>query len=58
MTRRLALKAERLTELTTDDLAAVHGARALPTDICFVYPTQLCTVMVTVVLTIVTETTG
>ena len=31
MTRRLTLVRERLTELTTDDLAAVAGAGPIPT---------------------------
>jgi hypothetical protein len=32
--RRLALRAERLTELTTAELAEVAGAANLPTHVC------------------------
>ena len=62
--RRLALKTERLAELTTDDLAAVHGAQApLPTQICTgAYPTIVCAAIIAavtgVVTGIVTTSTG
>jgi hypothetical protein len=56
MTRRLVLRAERLAELSPDDLASVHGG--LPTNMCVTeYPTVPCTVFVTIVTTIVTPLT-
>ena len=54
--RRLALRTERLTELTTDDLAAVHGAQApLPTQMCTgAYPTFNCGALIALVTGVVT----
>ena len=58
MTRRLTLRAERLAELTHDELASVAGG--LPTNPCTgVYPTlySSCFVLVSAVVDAVREAT-
>lgn len=59
MARRLALRSERLTDLTPYDLAAVQGAGVpLPTQMCTgAYPTFNCTALISVVTELVTNTT-
>jgi hypothetical protein len=56
LTRRLTLRAERLTELSPGDLASIAGG--LPTNMCVTeYPTTPCSVFVTIVTGVVTTIT-